>query len=118
MADDSNKSGNVIKGVRREKGIIIVEVTGDIDLHQSVELRENLLTFAAEKPKATIIDMTEVGFMDSSGLATLVEILQLSRRDGGELKLVGVQGRVRSIFEISRLDSIFQIYDSEAEAMA
>lgn len=118
MVDNGNISGNVIKSVRREKGVIFVEVTGDIDLYRSVELRENLLTLVAEKPKATIINMSEVGFMDSSGLATLVETLQLSRRDGGELKLVGVQDRVRSIFEISRLDSIFQIFDSEAEAMA
>jgi anti-sigma B factor antagonist len=61
--------------------------------------------------------MTQVEFMDSSGLATLVGALKWCRRNGSQLKLVGLVQRVRNIFEISRLESIFQIYDSEAEAL-
>jgi len=77
-----------------------------------------LLETLGEQPAVTVINMREVGFMDSSGLATLVEAMQLSRRYGGQLKLVGISRRVRSIFEISRLDKIFQIYDNEAEALS
>jgi len=65
-----------------------------------------------------IIDMNEVEFMDSSGLAVLVEALQLTRRDNRVLKLVGLHPRVRSMFEISRLDNLFQIYNSQAEALS
>ncbi len=108
----------VVQNIRRDETATVVELSGDIDLHRSVELRESLLGIMSEKPTVIVINMSGVGFMDSSGLATLVETLQLSRRHGGELKLVGIQRRVRSILEISRLDTIFAIYESEAEALA
>ncbi|KPK75170.1 MAG: hypothetical protein AMJ79_12365 [Phycisphaerae bacterium SM23_30] len=98
--------------------MVVLELSGDIDLHRSVDLRSSLLETLGEQPAVTVINMREVGFMDSSGLATLVEAMQLSRRYGGQLKLVGISRRVRSIFEISRLDKIFQIYDNEAEALS
>lgn len=56
--------------------------------------------------------------MDSSGLGTLVEALRWSRRNGGQLKLVGLAESVRSVFEISRLETVFEIYDTEAEALS
>ena len=111
------KTDNVVQKIRRQDGKIVLYLAGDIDLHRSVDLRASLLETMRQKPAAVVINMSEVGFMDSSGLATLVEALQLSRRYGGQLKLVGICQRVRSIFEISRLDKIFQIYDDEAEAL-
>jgi anti-sigma B factor antagonist len=117
MAQARNPQNTVVKSIRQEKDHVILELTGDIDLHHSVELRQNLLEVMEKKPKGTIINMSQVGFMDSSGLATLVEALQLSRRYGGLLKLVGLQQRVKSIFEISRLDTIFKMYGDETEAL-
>ena len=108
----------MVQGVRREDGVALVALAGDVDLHRTVELRGCLLEVIQEKPKMTIVNMEKVEFMDSSGVAALIEALQLSRRNGGKLKLVGMQRRVRSIFEISRLESIFEIYESEAEALA
>ena len=107
-----------IRKIRRENGVIILELAGDIDLHHSVELRAGLLETLQEKPDLLVLNMNEVGFMASSGLATLVEAMQLSRRNGGQLRLVGLSNRVRSIFEISRLDKIFQIYENESEALS
>ena len=112
------KANNVVRTIRRENGAIVLELAGDIDLHRSVELRSGLLETMQEKPTLLVINMSEVGFMDSSGLATLVEAMQLSRRSGGQLRLVGLSDRVRSIFEISRLDKIFQIYENESEALS
>ena len=54
--------------------------------------------------------------MDSSGVATLVEALQVQRRKGRKLVLCGLQAKVRSIFEISRLDRVFQITEDAAAA--
>lgn len=71
-----------------------------------------------DKPPVLVVNMTQVEFMDSSGLATLVGALKWCRRNDSQLKLVGLVQRVRNIFEISRLESIFQIYDSEAEALS
>ena len=71
-----------------------------------------------DRPGMLVINMTDVGFMDSSGLAIFVEALKWCRQNSSELNLVGMTQGVRNIFEISRLDSIFQIYDSEAEALS
>jgi anti-sigma B factor antagonist len=108
----------VVKNINEENDTTVIELSGDIDLHCATDLRGYLLETLQKKPKNIIINMSDVGFMDSSGLATLVEALQLSRRYKGQLKLVGMQHRVRSIFEISKLDSIFQIFETEAEALA
>ena len=118
MVNSSNKQNSVVQNITRKDDAIIMELTGDVDLHQAAALRNNILEIMQQKPPVTIINLSEVPFMDSSGLATLVEALQLSRRFGGKLKLVGIHKRVRSIFEIARLDTIFELYESEAEALA
>ncbi len=118
MSAPNTNPRSVVKNITSDSNTVILDLTGDIDLHCATDLRGHLLETLQKKPQVLIINMTEVTFMDSSGLATLVEALQLSRRYQGKLKLVGMQNRVRSIFEISKLDSIFQIYQTQAEAMA
>ena len=118
MTDQKNNSNNIIKNITRSNDVVILQLAGEIDMHCSTELRGELLEISQSPPAQTIINMSEVDFMDSSGVAVLIEALQLHRRNGGLLKLVGVNPRVRSIFEISRLDSIFEIYDSEDEAVS
>jgi len=118
MAELGFPPNGAVKAVRKQGDVYVLDVTGEVDLNRSVLLRETLLTVLQQKPRTLVVNLSEVGFMDSSGLATLVEALQLSRRYGGKLKLVGVQQRVRSILEISRLDRIFEIYPTEAEALA
>jgi len=118
MTPSESQSENVIQDIRRDNNVVIMVLSGDIDMYRSVNFRKTLVGILEEKPSTVLIDMNQVGFMDSSGLATLVEALQLVRRYDGKLKLVGIQQRVRSIFEISRLDTIFQVYASEAEALA
>jgi len=108
---------DVIKKIRRSEKTVLIELKGDIDMGRAMELRGGLLEILEENPAALVIIMDEVEFMDSSGLATLVEGLQVSRKRGSSFKLVGLQSRVRSIFEISRLDKIFQIYENEIEAL-
>ena len=114
----SDNIGDIIKNVRHEGQAVVLELAGEIDMRCSVDLRGKFMELLQKKPPVLIVDMSQVEFMDSSGLATLVEALQWSRRNNGELKLVGLKQRVRSIFEISRLESIFQIYDNEAEALS
>ena len=84
----------------------------------SAELRAKFIELFKSKPAILIVDMTEVVFMDSSGLAILVETLKWCRQNDSRLKLVGMAQTVRSVFEISRLDSIFQICNTIEEALA
>jgi len=90
---------------------LCVELSGDIDLSRSPELRTGLIQLVDEKHDRIIIDMAGVPYMDSSGVATLVEALQRQRKSGGKMILCGLQTKVKSIFEIARLDMVFTIVD-------
>ena len=118
MKEDASHSQEVVKNVRQQDQATVVELAGDIDMRCSMELRGRFIEIMQAKPPLLVVNMIQVEFMDSSGLATLVEVLQWCRRNKCQLKLVGLTGRVRSIFEISRLESIFQIFNTEVEALA
>jgi anti-sigma B factor antagonist len=92
-------------------------LSGDIDLSRSPAMRQELLHLAEKGWQRLVIDLSDVSYMDSSGVATLVEALQQQRKHGGRMILCGLQERVRSIFEIARLDMVFTIVDSKREAM-
>lgn len=104
--------------VRRETGdgMTILSPIGDIDLSRAPALRIHLSEALTSKPSRLIIDLAEVPYMDSSGVATFVEAMQIARKKGSELMLCSMQPRVRSIFEIARLDMVFKILDTADEA--
>ena len=118
MNDDIQDNDGVVRKITRKGETVILELAGQIDMHHAVQLRGALLETLDNKPLVTVVDLGGVDFMDSSGLATFVEALNTSRKNGTQLKLVALQERVKSIFEISRLDSLFQIYSSLQEALA
>lgn len=88
---------------------VLLHVTGEIDLSGSPVLRHELAAVQKAKPRRVIVNLTHVEYMDSSGVATLVEALQVARGNGSRLVLCGMNERVRSIFEIARLDTVFKI---------
>lgn len=95
----------------------ILSPRGEIDLSRAPSLRVQISVVQAKKPKRLIIDLAEVPYMDSSGVATLVEAMQMARKNGGKLILAALQERVRSIFEIARLDMVFTIVGTADDAM-
>ncbi len=95
---------------------VLVRPVGEIDLSCASMLRQRLSEVQDGKPARLIIDLSEVPYMDSSGVATLVEAMQIARRTGGKLILCGLQDKVRSIFEIARLDMVFVIVDTLDDA--
>jgi anti-sigma B factor antagonist len=98
-------------------GAIILAPEGDIDLSRSPTLRSSLRQAQAGKPPRLIVDLSQVDYMDSSGVATLVEAMQVARRSNTKIVLCCMKDRVRSIFEIARLDSVFAIVDTREAAM-
>jgi anti-sigma B factor antagonist len=95
--------------IEERDGASIVRPRGDVDLQRSPVLREQLKAVSDRKPKKLVVDLSEVSYMDSSGVATLVEAMQLARRGNYTLVLCSLQDRVKSIFEIARLETVFQI---------
>lgn len=100
----------------REQGAAVVQLNGEIDLRTSPQMRSALLTLLDEKPGRIILDLSGVTYIDSSGVGTIVELKRRALHDENKVVLVGLQPRVRSLFEITRLDKFFTITDSIDEA--
>lgn len=94
----------------------LVRVHGDVDYSRAPELRTKLLQVLKDNPTRLVIDLGDVSYMDSSGIATLVEAMGVQRKSNNKLVLCALQPRVRNILEIARLDSVFEIRDSNADA--
>lgn len=113
MADDS---GIKVTSETRD-GATIVAPEGDVDLSRSPVLRNSLRQALTNKPSRLIVNLGLVDYMDSSGVATLVEALQIARRSSTKMVLCGMKDRVRSIFEIARLDTVFTISTTVEDAI-
>lgn len=109
------KSGtDLIPVAAEENGIVTAQVKGEIDLHNSPELRDALLNrLLRHAPKQLILNLQQVPYMDSSAIAVLVETLQKLRPQGGTIRLTHLQPRVRALLEIARLDAIFELEKEE-----
>jgi len=99
-----------------EPNLLVLE--GEIDLSQSPALREQFRTLLEEKPPALYVDLSLVRYIDSSGLAALIEAMQKVNQYGGHLALFGIRENVRTIFQISRLDLVFRIFPDRESARA
>jgi anti-sigma B factor antagonist len=105
--------------IRRVDKATIIEVSGDIDLSSSPEVRKVLLREVGDHRKMRVVlNLSGVGYMDSSGVASLVESLKASRDIGSRFILVGLSGPAREVLQLSRLMKVFEIYDTEVEALA
>lgn len=87
----------------------VLQPRGDVDLSRSPLMRSRIAEAAASRPARVVIDLSKVPYMDSSGVATLVEALQHARRGGWSLVLCDLHPKVRSIFQIAKLESVFTI---------
>jgi anti-sigma B factor antagonist len=103
--------------IDKRKGYSILKINGDVDLYSSPQLRKQILALANKKNCRILIDFLDVTYMDSSGVATLVEALQLTKKNGGKLRLFNLGQPIRDVFELSRLDRVFEIYDDEGQAL-
>jgi anti-sigma B factor antagonist len=96
----------------------VLALKGEIDLHVSPSVTASLNTMIEKKPRRLVVDLSEVTYIDSAGLAALIEAMQKVEGYGGKFLLAGLQETVRSIFEISRLDQVFQIFPDVRAAVA
>ena len=110
-------NSNLVTAARMDGRTIFASVSGEIDLHNSPELRTALLgTLLKYSPNKLVLNLAQVPYMDSSAIAVLVETLQKVRKAGGKVCLTNLQQRVRSLLEIARLDTIFVLAKDEEEA--
>jgi anti-sigma B factor antagonist len=104
---------------RRLERMTIFDVRGDVDLATSPELRKALLHELREaRIPRVILNLKAVRYMDSSGVASLVEGLKVSRDLGARLILFGLNTTVREVLQLSKLLKIFEVYESEEQAVS
>ena len=97
----------------------IFDVSGDIDLATSPELRKALLRELREaRAPRVVLNLKQVRYIDSSGVASLVEGLKASRDVGSRFVLFGLNKTIREVLQLSKLLRIFEIYDDEQQAVA
>ena len=93
----------------------VVRVAGELDMHTSPQIREEVLARATDGDRRIALDLTEVSFMDSSSLGVLVMCLKRLREQDGRLVLVGVRGSPMKVLVLTGLDRVFDIFDTAAE---
>jgi anti-sigma B factor antagonist len=96
----------------------VLPLDGEIDLHVSPRVATALGAMIDAKPPRLVVDLAKVTYIDSSGLAVLIEGMQNVEAYGGKFILAGIQENVKPIFEIARLDQVFLIYPHVDAALA
>ncbi len=97
----------------------VVRVAGDIDMSSSPQLREAILELLRNGSRIKIIvNMEKVDYIDSSGIASLVEGLQVARRSKVKLLLAGLNEGPRYVLQLTRLLDLFEVHSSESEALS
>ena len=101
---------------RQQPGTTIVDVTGDIDMGTSPGLRKLLLE-SLKSATRLAVNLGEVRYIDSSGIASLVEVLMKARDSRKRLVLFGVTKNVQEVLQLTRLTTVFEIRETEEEAL-
>ena len=114
MSDNASSAAPVL----HQDSANVLALEGDIDLHVSPVLTEALDAMIKKKPERIVIDLSRATYIDSSGLAALILAMQKVEAYGGRFFLTGLHETMRSIFETSRLDQVFQIFPDVDTALA
>jgi len=103
---------------RENDNISIIDINGEIDLYNAPEIKDVINGLIAEQKVNVIINLEKVSYIDSSGIGALISSLSNLKKYQGGLKIINVFASVRKVFELTKLTSFFEIYDSEEEALA
>jgi len=93
---------------------VALTLSGVVNIHTATQLRQRLKLLLDDQHKEVRVNLGGVSFIDSAGIATLVEGLQWSRGDGRRFVLSGLSENVRDIFELAKLDTVFEIDNGDS----
>ena len=99
-------------------GVAVLQVEGQLIVGNRQELKELVQTALDQGERRLLIDFSRTGYIDSSGLGALVSISNKIREAGGELRLSGLNEDLRSLFELTKLDTLFAIAETPQQALA
>jgi len=103
--------------VNREADIAVVDVEGQLIVGNRQELKQTILDELDKGERKFLVDFSNTGYIDSSGLGVLVSLSKKIREQGGELRLSSLNEDLRTLFELTKLDTLFRIADSREEGL-
>ena len=98
-------------------GVVIVGVDGQLIVGNRQELKQKVLDALEGGTRRFVIDFTKTGYIDSSGLGVLVSLAKKIRESGGDLRLANLNDDLQTLFELTKLDTLFQISESRSRAL-
>ena len=98
-------------------GVLVVQVDGQLIVGNRHELKDLIQSALDKGERRLLIDFSRTGYIDSSGLGALVSISKRVRESGGELRLSGLNDDLRSLFELTKLDTLFAITETPEQAL-
>src|SRR5215211_3081926 len=98
-------------------GVAVLQVEGQLIVGNRQELKELVQAALDQGERRLLIDFSRTGYIDSSGLGALVSISKKIREAGGELRLSGLNDDLRSLFELTKLDTLFAITETPEQAL-
>jgi anti-sigma B factor antagonist len=105
--------------VRKDpKGIVVIGVDGQLIVGNRHELKQKVLEALERGDRKFLVDFTNTGYIDSSGLGVLVSLSKKVREVDGDLRLAGLNDDLRTLFELTKLDTLFAISDTADKAIA
>ncbi|HXY69251.1 MAG TPA: STAS domain-containing protein [Gemmatimonadales bacterium] len=104
--------------VRKQGGILVIDVDGQLIVGNRQELKQRVLDALEAGDRKFLIDFTRTGYIDSTGLGVLVSLSKKIRDEGGDLRLAGLNEDLKTLFELTKLDTLFAITDSAEQALA
>lgn len=104
--------------VRKSDPVQLVELTGEVDAYTSARFREVMIELIEDGGANLVINMVKVEYIDSSGLGALVGLLKRVSERNGKIMIVCNQAQVRKVFEITGLEKVFPIFETESDAIA
>jgi anti-sigma B factor antagonist len=99
-------------------GIVVVAVDGQLIVGNRQDLKQKVLDALDGGARKFVIDFSKTGYIDSSGLGVLVSLSKKIREQGGDLRLAGLNEDLQTLFELTKLDTLFTITTTPAEALA
>lgn len=100
-----------------ESDVLICKVDGEINIDTSPQLRKTFAEYISKNNKKIIIDFSGLTYIDSSGIATFIELFQRLKRIEGKFRICSMSTKVRSVFEVTKVLKLFEVFDSKDEAL-
>jgi anti-sigma B factor antagonist len=103
--------------IEQLNGVTVVDVDGELTVTNRSELKERVLGRLDVGDRSFVIDFAKTGYIDSSGLGVLVSLSKRIREQSGRLRLAGLNEDLATLFELTKLDTLFQITETRASAL-